>query len=224
MPKGSEATERHSVRVKLRTLAIRALDKLCSLGCDREELWGRFEWLLRYKAVTLKRKKTLVRSGEVVEMEVQTAFDPRPLDRRNTAHPGFSLRRLKSIAKRAGKLKCDVVKLRRTPMVGHFVDSGILPEGDLLAGSPLNLSDLRDPFRGLEMLPMLAKECGPQKHPDQTRARKAIHRYIHEQTGRWHDDLFAAIYNDLFPKEQEDAKHVERWRARHMKPSPKRPL
>jgi hypothetical protein len=200
-----------SLESKLGPHALQALDQLCKAGCERPTLIGYWKWLAikRIKIPLSLRKTGKSQERRVVELNL------RQMDSRETAHPGFSLRDLRNIAKRASKLRSDVAKLRKTPLVHTLVDREIVRDGDLLASSPMFPTNGSLPFEGLILLPELAKQGGPQRKPDLTIARKRIHKYIYMRTLEWHDRLFAAIYNDLFPDDPQDEKNVQRWRSRH---------
>jgi len=187
------------IESRLTHLAQEALNELCANGCDRQRLLGLFGWLASYKPIPIGRKMV----------------DLRELDSRTSAHPGFSLPKLRKIAVRAERLRAEVSDLRRTPLVRTLVEYGAIEEGDLLASSPLFPGDASRAFAGLIELPRFAKLCGSQKKPNYTRLRKNIHTYIYDCTDSWHDRLFVAVYNDLFPKDQQDEKEVQRWRKRH---------
>jgi hypothetical protein len=197
--KSSDVGESY-LRKKLRREGLRAFNELCRLGCDRGELGTLFAWLSEHKEVRLD-------SGVTIPLQA--------LDRRKTAHAGVRLSEFPKIAKRAKKLMVDVKRLRKTELIGHLMDQGVIRRGDLLFGS--HLFDGSAPFDGLLLLPKIAKQCGPKQRPDYTRMRKEIHRYIRGKTGIWHDTLFADVHNSLFrhSSEQIDEKGVAAWRRRH---------
>ena len=144
-------------------------------------------------------------------MPVEINF--RELDTRPAAHPGFTLKQLRTVAKRAKRLQEDVAKLRRTPLVSSLVECGKIPPGDLLFGSQFPNGGGR--FDSLLRLPELAREYGPQAKPDYTRMRKDIHLYIRRCTRSWNDRLFAEIHNALFPGTAQSERTVQRWRKIH---------
>jgi hypothetical protein len=215
-------------QTRLSLHAMSALDELCKKGCDREELSDLFAWLLAFKRLETSpcTGTKLPVEGAPPQRKLVIEMNVFELDSRKTAHPGFTLKKLRAVAKRATKLRNEVAKLRKTPLVGFLVDEHFIAKGDPLAGSPLHLFDGSAPFRGLLLLPKFAKQCGPKRRPTYTRIRKQIHRHIRTHTGKWNDNLFAAIYSDLFRKDPEEEKDVQRWRVRHKvisQPSPKTP-
>jgi hypothetical protein len=207
--------DRDFLEGKLGGNGLNAVKKLCKLGCERSRLSDLFEWLSSYKPVTIRSVSKALHPVEGdpgekehdVEIRVQILDLPR----------GISLEELRRIARRAKRLQQDVVKLRKLPMVQAFVEEGFIPNRDLLASSPFRLQvhDGSVPFAGLLRLPQLAEQCGLQKRPDYTRRRIEVHKYLQQCTGSWNDSLFVAIFNDLFPGDQETAKDTQRWRSRH---------
>lgn len=196
---------------RLRTAKGRnALDQLCDKGCDRVALREKLIWFAQYKTLTIRSHFW---NANEVDQEVPVKVNLRSLDTRGTAHPGFTLKQLGKVAKRATRLQEDVAELRRTPLVSFLVECGKIPRGDLLFGS--HVLDGGGRFEGLLNLPELARQCGPQARPDYTRMRKDIHFYIRRCTRHWNDRLFAEIHNDLFPKSAESDKTVQRWRKVH---------
>jgi hypothetical protein len=109
---------------KLQDGGRKALEELCKPGrCGQEELEERFSWLLAYRDISLRcaAGPLFPLEGGPQRQSVEVTLNPHSMDRRSTAHPGFSQRALRGIAKRAAKLRADVVKLRQTPLVGALV-------------------------------------------------------------------------------------------------------
>jgi hypothetical protein len=159
---------------------------------------------------------TIRLQGEDRRLET-VVIDVRALDSRQTAHPGLSLRDLDNIKRRAQELMDDVVRLRKTPLVDYGVAKGEIKPGDLLhgtAGSPFAFHDGSAPFRGLLLLPDLARRIGEQKLPEYTEVRINLHRYIREHTGRWQDKLFAELHSAILPGKTSSIK-VYLWRRKH---------
>lgn len=211
-----------------------AFQKLCDLGCDREELGALFT-LLAAEPIRIRRKLRAPQSSEIdlgdKSSEVSAArTKPRdewyqvslhPLDRLEAALRGsgeVNLRELQRTAQRAKKLRNEVIRLKRTPFVRWLQHTGYMRPPDLLSGLPVPGST-ETYFRGVLSLPRLAKQVGARKRPDFERQLKKIYQHIYEHTSGWHDDLAARILNDLFlcelGREGTNADALRKWRDRH---------
>lgn len=110
-----------------------ALQKLCDLGCDREVLGGLFT-LLAAELIRIRREPRASQSGEIepgdesgqVRAGSTKPGDEwylvslHPLDRLEDALRGsgkIAIRELQRTAQRARKLRDEIIRLKRTPLV-----------------------------------------------------------------------------------------------------------
>ncbi|MBZ5513905.1 MAG: hypothetical protein LAN62_03490 [Acidobacteriia bacterium] len=157
-----------------------------------------------------------------------------PLDTWKTVlHPISSKAQLKQIVCSAKYLAGAVDRLRRSLLVRLLAERAEISSGDLLEPDfgtswlPACQGESHSPkvsraFNTLlqlsQLVKELTKELGPRKRPDYTRRRKAIHKYIHKQTGRWYDEHVAHILDDLLPHHPDkpfSGVGVKQWRYSH---------
>jgi hypothetical protein len=190
-----------------------AFDELCHLGCDRRLLGQLLIFFGGHSEIRLK--PTEHSEGRTISI--------RPLDSFETAFYPFkaiSRRDLDSFIERTKRFLADVELLKQSAIVQELIAKDLIREGDILAGPPFLFTG---PFDSLLNLPELIEKLDLKRSPDQTRLREQIHWHIFERTKGWHDNLVAAVFNDLplFENEPTNAEAIKMWRNRHGCKTPK---
>jgi hypothetical protein len=110
------------------------------------------------------------------------------LDSWDTAADGLTPKEARAIAKRAVRLRDDILRLQKTPLVRDLVHKGMILKGDLLY-SLLGRGPIEASFAGLANLPKLVRKAtiGPRYKPDFNQSLDDLMAYVSESGGTIED-------------------------------------